>query len=144
MISKSAIIASVVAGLAFVSAPDFAFAEPKHCPPGHAMKGWCKQGQGAFHFRDRDRDYDRDSRSRLGFQDDLDDAYDEGFRDGLREGRYQVGQRLPGGLYDILPPERYYQDYGRRLDDRYYYADIDGERYLIEAVTGEIVRALLR
>lgn len=48
-----------------LAAPIMADAAPKHCPPGHAKKGWCSPGKQGYHpsFRDRNfrhiRDYDR-------------------------------------------------------------------------------------
>lgn len=151
MTSKLAIIASIVTGLAFVSAPDFAAADPKHCPPGLAKQDRChgnfrankhKNDRDYGHVRDYDRDRDRDRRR--DFEDDLDDVYEEGFRAGLREGEYRIGQRLPRDRYDILPRDLYYDQYGRPLNDGYYYADVDGQRFLIEQATGAIVEMLLR
>lgn len=124
MKNMSIIMAGLAAGLAFASTPQTAAAQPAHCPPGHAMKGWCDTGDGSARFRDRN------------------DAYEEGYRDALDDLR--VGTRLPRDRYRILSRDSYYDRYGRRLDDRYYYAEADGERLLIEAATGAIVDMLLR
>ncbi len=37
--------AILAAAAAMLTAPTMAEAAPKHCPPGHAKKGWCTQGQ---------------------------------------------------------------------------------------------------
>lgn len=155
MRQRIGLVASVIAGLAFVSAPEFAAADPSHCPPGQAMKGKCRLGEGSAKFqKDRDyrrydrrdydrRDYDDDYRTRLEIEDALDDAYEEGFRDG-RRAEYEIGQRLDRDLYRVLDRDLYYDRYGRRLDDRYYYAEADGERLLVEAATGMIIDILTR
>lgn len=147
MKTRTGLLASVVAGLAFVSAPNLASAEPKHCPPGHAMKGDCRLGSGSAKFdnrgKDRDRDRDFDRRSRLNIEDNLDDAYEEGFRDG-RRASFEIGQRIDRDRYRVLDRDGYYDRYGRQLDDRYYYAEADGERLLIEAATGAILDILSR
>lgn len=37
---------TILAAAAMIAAPPiFADAAPKHCPPGHAKKGWCTPGQ---------------------------------------------------------------------------------------------------
>ena len=42
---KTTFFATILAAFALSGAPDFAAATPKHCPPGHAKKGWCKPGE---------------------------------------------------------------------------------------------------
>ena len=117
------IMAGMVAGFAFAAMPQAAEAQPDHCPPGHAMKGWCSTGSGSARFRERD-------------------AYEEGYRDALEDLR--VGNVLSRDRYRVLDRDLYYDRYGRRLDDRYYYAEADGERFLIEAATGAIIDLLTR
>ena len=131
MKSRSFVIAGLAAGLAMVSMPETVSADPPNCPPGLAKKDRC----GQFPHYDRSFDRDRD------FEDALDDAYEEGFRDGRD---FRIGDRLSRDRYRILDRDTYYDRYGRRLDDRYYYAEADGERLLIEAATGAIVDLLLR
>lgn len=145
MKARTGIFASAAAAALLVAAPQSAPAEPKHCPPGHAMKGECRLGSGSAKFdrRDRERDRDYDYRTRLDYEDALDDAYEEGFRDG-REASFRVGDRLSRDRYRILDRDIYYDRYGRRLDDRYYYAEADGQRLLIEATTGAILDLLAR
>ncbi|HUF56129.1 MAG TPA: hypothetical protein VMM55_06160 [Thermohalobaculum sp.] len=138
MKSRKMLVASLIAGISFILMPEAASAEPKHCPPGHAMKGECRLGSGSAKFRG-DRD---DHRGSLRLQDGLDDAYDEGYRDALDDLR--VGQRLPRDRYRILDRSLYQDRYGRSLDDGYYYAEANGEQLLIEAATGAIVDLLLR
>lgn len=134
MKSTSIIMAGLVAGFAFTSAPEVAKAEPPGCPPGLAKQGRCGE-----HFSRHDRAGSRDGLRR---QNNLGDAYEEGYRDALDDLR--IGTRLPRDRYRVLDRDLYYDRYGRRLDDRYYYAEADGERLLIEAATGAIVDLLLR
>ena len=35
---------ALIAAMALTAAPQIASATPKHCPPGHAKKGWCSPG----------------------------------------------------------------------------------------------------
>lgn len=129
-------VPSVVACLsaALLLSPLSAAAEPKHCPPGHAKKGWCEPGV----RYDRDRRRDDDFRSRLEIEDALDEAYEEGFRDG----QALIGRRLDRSRYRVLDRDLYHDRYGRRLDDDIYYAEADGRRLLIEAATGLILDVL--
>ena len=60
------------------------------------------------------------------------------------DGGFRIGDRLSRDRYRILDRDLYYDRYGRRLDDRYYYAEANGERLLIEAATGAIIDLLLR
>ena len=135
MKASTAILAGALAGFAFTSAPDPAAADPKHCPPGHAMKGECKMGRG----------FDRDDyRDRRGVEEELDRAYREGYREGRRDAAFDIGEQLARDRYRVLDRDLYYDRYGQRLDDRYYYAEADGRRLLIEAATGMIVDLLTR
>ncbi|WP_316015436.1 hypothetical protein [Roseobacter sp. HKCCA0434] len=51
------LIATAIAATALGGA---ATAQPDHCPPGHAMKGWCELGEGRVGNRDHDRYDDHD------------------------------------------------------------------------------------
>lgn len=144
MKSRSMVLASVIAGVAFVSMPDPAVAQPKGCPPGLKMQGRCgevfdrnvNRGGDRAHRRDRDRE-------RLDLR-GLDRAYEEGYRDALEDSGFRVGDVLARDRYRVLDRGHYYDRYGRRLDDGYYYAEADGERLLIEAATGAIIDLLTR
>ncbi|WP_022697638.1 RcnB family protein [Euryhalocaulis caribicus] len=119
----------IVAGAgALLAAPAAAFADPSHCPPGHAKKGWC----------DRDARYDRDRYDRYDRDDYHEErrAYEKGFRDGIREGQY-----LRDDVdYRVI---RDYQRYGYAPPPRgHYYAQVDGEVLLVQAATQLIVQAL--
>ena len=139
MKARSMILSGIVASFALTSIPQPAEAQPG-CPPGLKMQGRC-----AEHFSKKSRDgYRGDYRDSLRFQDELDDAYDEGYRDALEDAGLRVGDRLSRDRYRILDRDLYRDRYGRRLDDRYYYAEANGERLLIEAATGAIVDLLLR
>ncbi len=46
---------STVFAAASLTAPAPASADPKHCPPGHAMKGWCGNRGGGHKQRNRHR-----------------------------------------------------------------------------------------
>ena len=129
MKSKSVILAGMMGGLALVGMPETAAAQPAHCPPGHQMKGMCSSGSGSARFHNRDNVGARD-------------AYEQGYRDALDDLR--VGDRLSRDQYRLLDRSLYRDRYGRPLDDRYYYADVNGEQLLIEAATGAIVDFLLR
>ena len=134
---SSAILASVLAAFAFTSAPQIAAADPPGgCPPGLAKKGRCEQ----FPGYDRDDDY----RDRRRVEDELDRAYEEGYREGRRDAVFDIGDRLDRDRYRILDRSLYRDRYGRPLDDRYHYAEADGRRLLIEAATGMIVNMLTR
>lgn len=110
-----------------------AYADPPHCPPGHAKKGWCTPGQPGVtgHVR---RDHDRW---------DADDtrAYDRGYRDGLRDA-LTVGDRLPRDRYRIV------SDYDRfgwpDPTDGRIYVEADDSYYLINLATGLILDVLTR
>ncbi len=103
-----------------------ALSGPKHCPPGHAKKGWCTPGtRVAPPYRERPRD----------------DAYERGYQDGLLEG-WRRGDMIPRRRYRIIDN---YDDYGwRRPEPDQYYVVVDGKYYLIKAATGVILDLLLR
>ena len=143
------VLASVIAGVAFISMPEPAGAQPKGCPPGLKKQGRCgeflsrkldKRGDDRVYRR---RDDDRGYRESLDLR-GLDRAYEDGYRDGLEDGRYRIGDVLARDRYSVLDRDLYYDRYGRRLDDGYYYAEADGERLLIEAATGAIIDLLAR
>ena len=124
MKTMNIVMAGLVAGFGFgfASAPGPADAGPKDCPPGLDKQGRCVE--------------------HLSRQLNKGGGYQEGYRDALEDLR--VGTRLSRDRYRVLDRDLYYDRYGRRLDDRYYYAEADGERFLIEAATGAIVDMLLR
>lgn len=137
---SSLVLAGLAAGLATVSMPETASADPPFCPPGHAMQGRCLPGQGSQFFgRGFDRDFDR--RSGLRLEREVDRVFEEGFRAGQD---LSIGDRLSRDRFRVLDRDLYHDRYGRPLDDRYYYAEADGRRLLIEAATGAIVDMLLR
>ncbi len=115
----SVILAAMAVG-ASAFAP--AFADPPHCPPGHAKKGECG-------WRDNDRDERR--------------AYEQGYRDAQRDAwrrgdylrgddvRYVVIRQNDYDRYDLPPPPR-----GQ------YYAEVDGQILLVQAATQLILQAL--
>lgn len=139
--SSAAILAATVA-FGLTGLDTTADAGPKHCPPGHAKKGWCEPGVRYDRDRRRDRDFD-EFRTRRDVQDALDDAYDAGYREGRRDG-FRVGQHLDRPRYRVLDRDLYLDRYGRRLDDGYYYAEADGRQLLIDAATGVILDILSR
>lgn len=55
----SALCLSLVMVGPIVATPTIAAADPKHCPPGHAKKGWCSPGQYDRGARRDDRDQRR-------------------------------------------------------------------------------------
>lgn len=99
-----------------------AMADPPHCPPGHAKKGWCYAGND---YRANDR------------------AYEQGYRDGHRDAEWRLGYRLPDHVrYDVI---RDYDRYGLYEPPRgYYYARVDNDYLLIEAATQLVIEALRR
>ena len=101
-----------------------AFADPKHCPPGHAKKGWCSNyDRGHDHWDDR-RDEAR--------------AYEEGYREGRRD-----AIRYNGRYYEDY---RVIEDYGRynlsAPPNGYYYAEVDGDILMVQLAT-QVVTQLL-
>lgn len=119
---------ATAAGIALIAAPAAAFADPPHCPPGHAKKGWCG--------------YERDSRHHDGWDDSRDAAraYREGYEDGRRD-QWRAGQYLPRDIdYRIV---RDYERYGYGPPPRgYEYYEVDGEILLIQTATRLIAEAL--
>lgn len=133
MTPKSALI-SIVAGSILAAAPVLSTqsaAGPKHCPPGHEMKGWCSSSNGYYKSPDyRDRDRDRLRR-----------AYEQGYRDGQRNA-WAVGEPFPRDRYEYRVLSDY-DTYGlRRPPEGYYYAEVDGDILLIQAATS-IISALV-
>lgn len=115
-----------VLSLGMIGGMSAAYADPPHCPPGHAKKGWC----------DTERNYDRrdDWRAAQEQREAYREGYEEGRRDAIRYG------------------DRYYTDYRRITDyDRYglsappsghYYAQVDGDMVLVAAATQLITQFL--
>jgi hypothetical protein len=48
-------ILSLAIAVPLLAAPITAIATPKHCPPGHAKKGWCEAGERNGRRDDRPR-----------------------------------------------------------------------------------------
>jgi Ni/Co efflux regulator RcnB len=94
-----------------------AAADPKHCPPGHAKKGWCGNGgNGAA-------------------------SYEQGYRDGRRdERRYSVGDRVERNVYTVIEDYRRYDLPDPRRG--YHYVRIDGDIVLVAVATGIIAELL--
>jgi Ni/Co efflux regulator RcnB len=101
-----------------------AVAQP-HCPPGQAKKGNCERWYDDRYYRSDDR------------------AYEEGYRDGRRDARWEIGRRLPDDVrYIVL---RDYDRYHLRPPPRgHYYAEVDGRILLIQAATQLVLEALTR
>lgn len=92
-----------------------AAAQP-HCPPGQAKKGNCER-----------------------WHDDR--AYEEGYRDGQRDARWEIGRRLPDDVRYVVV--RDYDRYHLRPPPRgHFYAEVDGRILLIQAATQLVLEAL--
>lgn len=146
------VVACALGALVFVGMPDLASAGQQGCPPGLAKKGWCEKyphysGSHWTRRDDADGNYryrrDDDRERALLRQDRLDDIYEEGYRDGRRDA-LRIGERLNSDRYRVLDRSLYYDRYGRRLDDGYYYAEADGQRLLVDIATGAIIDLLSR
>ena len=123
--------ASLIA-LGMMGGTGAAFADPPHCPPGHAKKGWCDNDR--YDRRDRvddRRDDWRDARER---REAYRDGYEEGRRDALRYGdRYYTN-------YSVI---RDYNRYGLSTPPNgYYYAKVDNDLVLVAAATQLITQFL--
>ena len=113
------------AAAAFAATATPAMADPKHCPPGHAKKGWCTP---AGHDR-HDRWDDRRDEQRAYNQ-----GYEEGRRDALRyNGRDYYDYRM------ISDYDRYGLSAPRA---GYGYAEIDGDIVMVQLAT-QLVTQLL-
>ncbi|WP_370338985.1 RcnB family protein [Parvularcula marina] len=97
-----------------------AYADPPHCPPGHAKKGWC----------DNDRyDDSRDERR----------AYEEGYRDGQRDA-IRYGDRYYRD-YRVIED---YERYGLRAPrGGYYYAQLDTGEIVMVAIASQLITEFL-
>ena len=130
VIKYSAFGAAAAAFMATAGAPA-ASADPKHCPPGHAKKGWCSPHADRWDKRAyEDRWDDRRDKAR---------AYREGYREGRRDairynGEYYTDYRVIDdyGRYDLAPPPA-----------GYYYAERDGDIMMVQLAT-QLVTQLLR
>lgn len=132
------ILSATALGIALIASGP-ASADPKHCPPGHAKKGWCTPGG---HYRgDRRSERRWERRERREDRRRQRDAYEQGYEDGLRDG-WRRGEYIPRDRYRILDD---WDDYGwRRPGPDEYYVIVDGRYYLIEAATGLILDLLTR
>ena len=116
------------AAAAFIATAAPAFADPQHCPPGHAKKGWCTPGVDRAH--DRDRYDDRRDEQR---------AYNEGYEAGQRD-----AIRYNGRSYSDYRVIRDYDRYGLSAPrDGYYYAEVDGDVVMVQLAT-QLVTQLLQ
>ena len=110
----SASVSAIALGLMGLSLS--AAAEPPHCPPGHAKKGWC------------DHDRDRAARSEQR-------AYEEGYHDGQRDA-IRYGDRS----YNEYQVIRDYDRYGLRAPrDGYYYAELDSGEIVMVAIASQLI-----
>ena len=124
---RNSAFGAVAAAFVFTAAP--AMADPKHCPPGHAKKGWCSPGYDRSDYRDRDRWDDRRDEQRA-----YRDGYEEGRRDALRyNGRDYYDYRM------INDYERYGLSAPRA---GYGYAEIDGDIVMVQLATQLITQFL--
>ncbi|WP_182482226.1 RcnB family protein [Henriciella barbarensis] len=115
------------AAAAFAATATPAFADPQHCPPGHAKKGWCTPGGDRSDYRDRYDDRRDEQR-----------AYNEGYEDGQRD-----AIRYNGRTYNDYRVIRDYDRYGLNAPrDGYYYAEVDGDIVMVQLAT-QLVTQLL-
>ena len=124
------IVAATVLGASLLAAGP-AFSDPKHCPPGHAKKNWCRPGADfrGPSARDHDDDWERER------------AYEEGYRDGQRDA-WRIGDRMSRDRYRVVPD---YYEYGWPAPrDGRAYVRADDRYYLIELATGAILDILTR
>lgn len=112
------ILAAIALGVSSFSP---AFADPPHCPPGHAKKGEC----GWRSDRAEQRAYEQ------GYRDAQRDAWRRG--DYLRgdDVRYVVIREQDYDRYRLAPPPR-----------GHYYAEVDGQVLLVQAATQLILQVL--
>ena len=128
LVKNSAFGAIAAAFTVAVGAP--AFADPPHCPPGHAKKGWCGTSYDRWDRRDHDRWDDRRDEERAYRQ-----GYEEGRRDAIRyNGRTYTDYRVIDDYarYDLAPPPQ-----------GYYYAERNGDIMMVQLAT-QLVTQLLR
>ena len=130
---KYSAFAAAATAFMFTAAP--ANADPKHCPPGHAKKGWCSPHHDRYDKRDRHDRYDR-------YEDRRDEA--RAYRDGYREGRRDA-IRYNGRTYTDY---RVIDDYGRyglnRPPNGYYYAEVDGDIMMVQLATQLVTQLFSR
>ena len=123
---QNSAFAAVATAFAASAAP--AFADPQHCPPGHAKKGWCSPANDRAHHRDRWDDRRDEQR-----------AYNEGYEDGQRD-----AIRYNGRDYYDYRMIRDYDHYGLNAPRTGYgYAEIDGDIVMVQLAT-QLVTELLR
>lgn len=108
-----------------------AYADPAHCPPGLAKKGWCGDKKDRHHDKHDKRDhYDDILDQREAYR----DGYEEGRRDAIRYGDRSYTD------YRVISD---YSRYGLQAPpDGYYYAELNNETVLVAAAT-QIVTQLL-
>lgn len=112
-------LATLLAGLALALAGDPALADRPDDRPRHG-----------HHKHER--------------KDDRADRRDHDRRDADRPPVIVIGRTLPRDAYRILDPDLYARSYGRRIDDRYRYAEtLDGTRILIDLASGVIAEILV-
>ena len=130
---RNSAFSAVATAFAATAAP--ALADPPHCPPGHAKKGWCSPDRGDYRSHDR-RD---DRRDRWDDRRDEERAYREGYEEGRRD-----AIRYNGRDYYDYRMIRDYDRYGLSAPRQGYgYAEIDGDIVMVELAT-QIVTQLLQ
>jgi Ni/Co efflux regulator RcnB len=105
-----------------------ALADPPRCPPGQAKKGNCVLWYDEGHWR--------------GYRDE-DRAYEQGFRDGRRAARWEIGRPLSRDV-DYIVIHDYDRHHLRPPPSGYYYAQVDDRVLLVEAATQLVLEALVR
>ena len=117
---KTLVLASLIASMGAGAA----LADPPRCPPGQAKKGNCVLWYDDHYWR-------------------ADRAYDQGYRDGRRDARWEIGRPLPRDIHYVV-----IRDYDRyhlhRPPPGHYYVDVDGRVLLIAAATSIVLDALTR
>jgi len=113
---------AILAGVLVFGGAGAAFADPPHCPPGHAKKGECG-------WRDNSRDERR--------------AYEQGYRDAQRDA-WRRGEYLRGDdVRYVVIRETDYGRYNLHAPPRgQYYAQVDGQILLVQAATQLILQAM--
>lgn len=139
-------LAAAVLGATLLAAGP-ALADPRHCPPGHAKKGWCTPARDRGYAPDWRRDHDDrdrwqdDAYDRHRLDEARDRAYEEGYRDGRRDA-WRVGERLPRDRYRQIPD---WWQYGwSRPGQGAGYVLADNRYYLVNLATGIILDVLSR
>ena len=131
---RTRILFATLTALAMAAAVSPAVAKPKHCPPGHAKKGWCSPGGGFAAPR---------VRNRVVAPNIVQPAETETVIVPAPTGpAWSVGEYMPSTSYSII---RNYTTHGwptPRTGETYVL--MDGRYYLIHKATGMILNLLLK